>query len=119
MGTICHHFIIVTSQTERAIERAHAAAHEIFDPPSESTPADELEDALPLCAVSPILASSHNGFRHFMVTPDGSKEGWAGSHEGDARRDRFMAWMKAHEPSALAIEVEDHEAGDPEVTRWA
>lgn len=35
-----------------------------------------------------------NGYQTFMVAPDGSKEGWAASDEGDALRERIIARLK-------------------------
>jgi hypothetical protein len=37
-----------------------------------------------------------NDSRAFFVPPDGSKEGWSESDEGDGRRDQFIAWLHKH-----------------------
>lgn len=71
MSYMQHHAIIVTGYDER-IEEVHAIANGIFD------------------WVSPISPNVINGYRSFFVPPDGSKEGWAGSQEGDYRRDKFI-----------------------------
>ncbi len=75
MGYIRHHAIIVTS-LDKEIEPLYAKAVEIF------------EDG-----VSAIVDSRVNGFRSFLVAPDGSKEGWDSSGQGDRRRERFVEWL--------------------------
>lgn len=77
MGYMRHHAIVVTSGTDR-IEEAHAKALEIFG-----------ED------VTAIQRSLINGYSTFFVGPDGSKEGWEASDEGNRRRDVFVVWLDA------------------------
>jgi hypothetical protein len=36
-----------------------------------------------------------NGYWSFAVFPDGSKEGWEASTEGDTGRAAFIAWLDA------------------------
>ena len=31
----------------------------------------------------------------FFIPPDGSKEGWDDSEEGDKSRDRFVGWLRS------------------------
>jgi hypothetical protein len=78
MGIIHHHAIVVTAYHSH-IGPAHKKANEIFD------------------YVSPVSPQSVNGYRSFIVPPDGSKEGWEESVEGDERRALFLAWMKESE----------------------
>ncbi len=75
MGRICHHTLVVTSLDER-IEPLHSKAVEIFGD-----------------TVSAIVNSGTNGYRSFFVAPDGSKEGWDLSVNGDRRRQEFIAWL--------------------------
>lgn len=35
-----------------------------------------------------------NGYITFVMYPDGSKEGWGHSVEGDRQRDVFVAWLE-------------------------
>lgn len=35
-----------------------------------------------------------NGYRTLVLLPDGSKEGWPDSEEGDALRDEFIDWLR-------------------------
>lgn len=75
MGYICHHAIIVTGWSEEAINAAHAEAERIF------------------FSVSDILPGYVNGYHTFLIPPDGSKEGWAESDQGDVRRGEFIGWL--------------------------
>jgi hypothetical protein len=79
MGYHRHHAIVVTSWKDAGIETAHAEASQIF-----STTAAK---------VTPVTEPGVNGYRSFMVAPDGSKEGWSDSDQGDETRQRFIDWM--------------------------
>lgn len=35
-----------------------------------------------------------NGYVTVCITPDGSKEGWQGSDDGDCQRNRIRAWLR-------------------------
>lgn len=78
MGYDMHHVIVVVGGAN-ATKRAHARAFE-----------------LAMCP-TPIVASPWNSYMSFMVPPDGSKEGWKESDEGDARRAEFKAWLRSQE----------------------
>lgn len=80
MGYTRHHAILVTTFYEPYIQEAHRSAVEIFGH-----------------LVSEINFSRINGFCSFAVFPDGSKEGWPDSDQGDANRERFKAWLNAHQ----------------------
>jgi len=75
MGYMMHHAIVVTSWKPEAVEAAHAMATQLDMKPS------------------PIVSSGTNGYRSFLVPPDGSKEGWHQSDVGDACRAQLVAWM--------------------------
>lgn len=77
MGTISHHAIVVTATYGDYAERAHAKALGIFN--------ERL--------VSPLSPGVVNGTRSFCVFPDGSKEGWDESADGDRKRDVFIEWL--------------------------
>lgn len=79
MGYIRHHAIIVTSWDEKAASRAHKKATALG------------------CQVSPMAVSRVNADRSFCVFPDGSKEGWHDSNDGDERRDALVAWLQKNE----------------------
>ena len=81
MGYMRHHAIVVTSWTEPPdglIASAHARAEAILPG-----------------LVSPIIPSRINGYSSFFIAPDGSKEGWDESVEGDTQRDELIAWLDA------------------------
>jgi len=81
MGYERHHAIIVSSFDTERIEAAHAEALSLFGDY--------------VTGIAPGERDALNGHRHFLVCPDGSKEGWAESCEGDERRDKFIAWLEA------------------------
>ena len=75
MGTIHHHAIVVTSCDKVVIEEAHKKA----------------SDILPY--VSDLSKPSTNGYQSFSVFPDGSKEYWSESDEGNEARAEFIRWL--------------------------
>ncbi len=44
--------------------------------------------------VSELVDSDTNSVKSFFIAPDGSKESWARSDEGDDARDKFISWLK-------------------------
>src|SRR6266404_5014428 len=44
--------------------------------------------------VSPISRASTNGSTSFFIPPDGSKEGWPESKQGDKRREKFKEFLR-------------------------
>lgn len=75
MGYMSHHAIVVTSYNEELIIKAHKFAKKFCTTVTEITP------------------PSINGYRSFMVAPDGSKEGWEESEQGNLDRDNFIEWL--------------------------
>ena len=101
MGYIAHTPMIVIGFQEKAVREARAVARDIFDG---------------VAPVSEILVSPVNDCFSFMVGPDGSKEGWLHSDEGDAARRRFAAWVsraRAESKWLDLIEVSLPEDQDP------
>ena len=76
MGYMRNHTIIVTGWDEIAIAAIHEIASAIFP------------------WVSPMSPVVINCARSFFVPPDGSKEGWDESVEGDKQRAQFIAELK-------------------------
>lgn len=74
MGFIRHHAILVTGWGN--LEIAREMAIEFGN------------------NVSDIVGPVSNGYFTFMVAPDGSKEGWEASGDGDDARERFIRWLK-------------------------
>lgn len=79
MGYIRHDAIIATSGNPEHLKAAHEKALEIGLPCSE------------------IIMSPTNGYETFLIAPDGSKEGWGASDEGDKMRDEWKAWIRGHD----------------------
>lgn len=85
-----HHGILITSWSEPHIRAAHEEALRTFEK----------------CPVSDVTEGVTNDYRSFAIFPDGSKEGWATSDEGDTERARYIEWLRTQEyddgSSALA-----------------
>ena len=76
MGYMRHNAIIVSGSYGDFLVEAHAVA---------------TRGGL---AVSDVVRSPVNGVETFLVAPDGSKEGWSESEQGDALRDWFIAHLE-------------------------
>ena len=90
MGYMRRHAIVVTGddyEESKNINAAHAKATEIFP------------------WVSEICPPQVNGERSFFIPPDGSKEGWVKSDEGDKRRDAFVEWLNGFNGCVHWVEV--------------
>ena len=88
MGYMRHNAILVTTWSEKHIEAAAGQAKEL---------------GLQMLGPS---AKVVNGYRSLLVCPDGSKEGWQDSDEGDARRLAFRQWLRSqtHEDGSSPLE---------------
>ena len=102
MGYICHHTIIVVGMDFDFMDKfpvtdAHKKAVEIFGD-----------------TVSLVVSSPMNGYMSFFVAPDGSKEGWDDSNEGDSKRDEFKEFLRGMEsqPAWIETTVGDEAGGD-------
>jgi hypothetical protein len=77
MGYMAHNAIVVTSWNEDLIQEAAREATslglQILGPSEEVV----------------------NGYRSILICPDGSKEGWDDSNDGDSRRESFRAWLNS------------------------
>lgn len=76
MGCMRHHAIIVTDWNKNAVTNAHAKATEIG------------------CCVSPVSEVVVNDYGSFCVFPDGSKEGWEDSNNGDEQRNLLVQYLE-------------------------
>lgn len=83
MGYIRHHAIVVTGQ--------HDWDHNPTLPSIIEARAMAVELGCRL--VTEVVGPGVNNTSSFLVAPDGSKEGWKDSDDGDAARDAFVAWM--------------------------
>lgn len=89
MGYMVHHALIVTGIARDSysspewvlVDEAHAAAVEIAGRHGA-------------CEVTSLTPFATNGYRSFVVAPDGSKAGWTESGRGDATRAELIAWLR-------------------------
>lgn len=81
MGYMRHHAVIVTSMHDELLDEARSKAIEFF----------EEKDMVQL--VSPIVFGVMNGYRSFLVAPDGSKEHWEHSDRAEQARIAFVGWL--------------------------
>lgn len=79
MGYMRHHAIVVTGFSQERVDLAHSRAQQFGN------------------SVSDIVLSPLNGYSSFFIAPDGSKEGWEDSDNGDDNRDEFILWLNAYE----------------------
>lgn len=76
MGYIRHHAIVVTASIKANAQKAYEKAIELFP----KTTTNIVEDQV-------------NGYCSFLIAPDGSKEGWSESLEGDINRGLFIDYL--------------------------
>ncbi len=93
MGYIRHHAIIVTGYSPEAdlggnIEHAQIAAEVVFG------------------EKFPIQRSTTNGYASIFIHPDGSKEGWQTSDNGNKNRKQFLEWLEKQPAEYAWVEVE-------------
>lgn len=81
MGYIKHDAIVITSAWPLHLKEAREKA---------------LELRLPC---SSIVKAPVNGYGSFLVAPDGSKEGWEDSRNGDEARAELIEWMRENRSS--------------------
>jgi hypothetical protein len=74
---------------DETIVRAHTVAQTL-----SAENIDRFGHAVP---VTPLTKEGVNGYRSFAVLPDGSKEGWDTSNQGDEIRSKFLDWMRQQE----------------------
>lgn len=78
MGWILHQAIVVTTFDKQRVKAAHEEAKRIFNG-----------------YVTEVIISPVNFYYSFLIPPDGSKDGWPDSDQGDERRAEFGAWVRA------------------------
>lgn len=102
MGYIRHHAIVVTGPDEW------------FDGCPTIHEAREAAVDVGCLEVTDVVGPGLNGTSSFLVAPDGSKEGWTASDEGDRARDNFILWLRAVETpfswAELVLSDDDHVA---------
>lgn len=100
MGYIRHHAIVITTWKEHLIEKARAKAVKLFGKEQ----------------VSRVIKSPMNGYKTVFIAPDGSKEGWYESEEGDDNRLKMEQWVKLqkYEDGSSPIDLAHIQYGDDE-----
>lgn len=109
MGIVKHEAIIVTSWNESIIAEAHDKAAVMFGG-----------------LVSPLMMSSVNSYRTFLISPGGSKIGWEDAIEHDAKVEKYCKWLDglAYDDGSTAIKSVRVRYGEmdrgeyPEVVSW-
>lgn len=110
MGYIRHHAIVVTG--EHSWPDGWTDHHTIFDARQAAIDAG--------ChLVTEVVGPGVNGTSSFLVAPDGSKEGWKDSDEGDEARGRFIAWLREGRSFSWAEVVLGSDDGEALVERHA
>ena len=97
MGTFRHHAVIVTGRSGEPgpIQRAYFAAIDAFE---------GFENGRPGTSVVGGIIMGGNYFGSFLVAPDGSKEGWETSNDGDSRRARLVEALRGKDVDFVEIE---------------
>jgi hypothetical protein len=105
MGYMRHHMIVVTGWDKKIIWEAHMKACEIFFQPSHGGNS---------VGVTPIMTSPVNHYYTFFVPPDGSKEGWNDSYDGDENRAAFIKWLdqQRYEDGSTSLNWAEVQYGD-------
>ncbi len=85
MGYMRHHAIVVTGFDIDGTKTARQGAVELaakFDNP---------------CAISELSEKATNGYRSFLIAPDGSKEGWVESKQGEEFRAAVIEYFQSQD----------------------
>jgi hypothetical protein len=112
MGYIKHNAIIVTGWQEDKVLEARNKAIEIFEECFNGEPKVKPYGSK---LISEIIPGLINGQSSFFIAPDGSKEGWETSQNGDMAREQFCKWLDSDQDNYCDyIEVrfggdDDHE----------
>jgi hypothetical protein len=93
MGYIKHNAIIVTGWQEDKVLEARNKAIEIF----EEQFSGELIERHGSKLIGEIISGLTNGQSSFFIAPDGSKEGWDTSKNGDIAREQFCKWLDSEQ----------------------
>ena len=99
MGMIRHHAIVVTSFSLEEAKQARGIALQVFGD-----------------RVSGLVGPVTNGYVSFFIAPDGSKEFWPESDQGDRNRSLFMGRLRESKFMGRAVEVAFGENGPYMVT---
>lgn len=98
MGVIKHSTIVIIGWDKAYMENVLNKAKEVFNKHfGEEFSGEQL--------VSNLVPSIMNGDFSFFLAPDGSKEGWEQSNQGDSAREEFVEYLSKQE-QCYYIEVD-------------
>lgn len=83
MGYLRHECIVVNGDMSADVLKAHECASAIFNRHGIGG------------LVGGLTHHAINGGAAFLIAPDGSKEGWTESENGQKARDRFMEFLRS------------------------
>lgn len=110
MGYIRHHTIVVTGYSKEDTESIRQKAISIFGKHFLKEGIEYKGEEL----VSEIVYSAINGYTSFFIAPDGSKEGWETSKNGDSARAELIEILNKSNLSYVELYFGDDE-GNSEV----
>lgn len=96
MGYMRHHAIVVTCDTE-SVEIVRKIATDVFSGWK---------------VVSEAASSPMNNYSSFFIAPDGSKEGWSTSEDGDSKRALFIQELRRIEGDRIYADWVEVQYGD-------
>jgi len=102
MGYIKHHTIVVTGVNGEKVIKAREKAIKIF---KKSFTGDPLFAPNGSKLISDIIKGVANSQYSFFIAPDGSKEGWGTSLDGDKAREKFLVWLHKNREDFDYVEV--------------
>lgn len=106
MAFVAHHAIIITANRDSSSYLGRIS-------PIEAVLVEARR--LGLTVAGPV-ASPVNAYDTLLIAPDGSKEGWADSDRGDARRDQLVAWLRDNYYEWVEVRY-GHDSGSAYITR--
>lgn len=101
MGTISHDAILVTGRIEH-VRKAHDEVAHIarrFHPKDDPTNTDWS------VLISPVVPHVMNGTASMLVAPDGSKEWWSTSDQGDELRGQIVGKLRDLDAEGCYVDI--------------
>lgn len=116
MGYMRHNAVVVTF-SDYILEPLHAK-HLGIEPLDVEAFRESMPEEFRNLVVGPIRSVT-NGYVSWFFAPDGSKEGWDTSHEGDQWREKFIAlFTHAYDDGSSAFDVVEIQYGGDYVRQF-
>lgn len=96
-----HHAIVVTGYGPNVV-KAREVAYDI----SCDIEQGRIPPGVPILHVTAVTPEGLNGYRSFLIAPDGSKEFWSESDDGDEWCDRFVQYLSDRSLDVSWVEVQ-------------